>query len=355
MECDKKRKFVAEESEVIIDIDSKGSCKFSVMSKVESILSKHTEMTNNKILTKKLKTLKYKTDEKCSHQIENIDNRLKSRLLQTSSVQLQKYDIFDSIRQKRHLYPQPSNIVALDCEFVGVLNDQSALGRCSIVDYDGNVICDIYARPLQIITSYRTRWSGITKQDMKKAIPLESALSQISDVLKDKIVVGHDLKNDFHVLGFKHPHKLIRDTSKSLQLKTLMCCHGKQSLSLRNCASKLLGRSIQTESHCSIIDARAALDLYKLVRDDWEEFLIEEHRHKSDKRLKVKQKNDLTDVHIDADNGNHGIKSVIEESNSDTISNKNVTKSELAIEYNKDVKQLFNDSVWKSSSLSSVL
>ena len=33
-------------------------------------------------------------------------------------------------------------------------------------------------------------------------------------MLKDKIVIGHDIRHDFEVLGFSHPKHLIRDTSK---------------------------------------------------------------------------------------------------------------------------------------------
>ena len=31
---------------------------------------------------------------------------------------------------------------------------------------------------------YRTRWSGLTKNHMKKAIPIQSALSQIANIIK---------------------------------------------------------------------------------------------------------------------------------------------------------------------------
>ena len=38
----------------------------------------------------------------------------------------------------------------------------------------------------------------------------------------------------------------------------------------------IAGRKIQTGQHCSIEDATAALDLYKLVRDEWENVLLYE-------------------------------------------------------------------------------
>ena len=57
-------------------------------------------------------------------------------------------------------------------------------GRCSIVDYNGEVLCDIYARPDEVITAYRTRWSGLRKRDMIKAVPFESAQSHIKNIIK---------------------------------------------------------------------------------------------------------------------------------------------------------------------------
>lgn len=169
--------------------------------------------------------------------------------------------------------PDPALFVALDCEFVGVENDISALGRCSIVDYYGNVLCDIYAQPNQPITRYRTKWSGLTRGIMKKyAIPVDIALSKIERIIQGKIVVGHALRNDFSVLNISHPAEHIRDTSKCGLLTKLVT----QGPSLKNMARKLLGKEIQTGRHCSIIDAQTAMELYRLVRDEWEHRLLED-------------------------------------------------------------------------------
>jgi len=58
------------------------------------------------------------------------------------------------------------------------------VGRCSIVDYCGQVICDIYAQPDEPVTDYRTRWSGIRKRDMVRAIPVENARNIIRSVIE---------------------------------------------------------------------------------------------------------------------------------------------------------------------------
>jgi len=57
-------------------------------------------------------------------------------------------------------------------------------GRCSIVDYNGQVLCDIYAQPDEPITHYRTRWSGIRPRDMIRAIPVENACNIIRNIIQ---------------------------------------------------------------------------------------------------------------------------------------------------------------------------
>jgi len=45
-------------------------------------------------------------------------------------------------------------------------------------------MCDIYARPDEPITSYRTPWSGIRKRDMIRAIPVENACNIIRNIIR---------------------------------------------------------------------------------------------------------------------------------------------------------------------------
>ena len=162
-----------------------------------------------------------------------------------------------------------TKIVALDCEMVGVGEKKlSALARCTIVSYNGDVVYDSYINPGQRVTDYRTRWSGIRPYHLKSAIPLEVACNDIKKLLSSKIVVGHDLSNDFHVLGYSHPPQDRRDTAKYRNLRRLagLTCQP----SLRVLAHRLLGRRIQRGAHCSLEDACAAMDVYKLIEEEWE-------------------------------------------------------------------------------------
>ena len=63
--------------------------------------------------------------------------------------------------------------VGMDCEMVGVgPQAKSALARCSIVDYNGEVVYDKFIRPQGRIRDYRTRYSGVREKDMRTAPPV---------------------------------------------------------------------------------------------------------------------------------------------------------------------------------------
>ena len=167
--------------------------------------------------------------------------------------------------------PHRERVVALDCEMVGITAGKlSALGRCSIVQYNGEVIFDEFVQPDEPITDYRTPWSGITRSDMRNALPMQEALEKIHRILSDKIVVGHALQFDFDVLKYFHPGQDTRDTSMYVPVRVLAGTPTGSTPSLKNLAASLLGRRIQRGSHCSVVDATAALDIYKLVEQRWE-------------------------------------------------------------------------------------
>ncbi|MBN3308913.1 AEN nuclease, partial [Amia calva] len=168
----------------------------------------------------------------------------------------------------------PSKLVALDCEMVGTgpKGRCSEVARCSIVGYYGDVLYDKYIQPLQPVTNYRTRWSGIRRHHLLHAIPFKEAQREILKMLKGKIVVGHALHNDFWTLSYFHPRHMTRDTSHQPLLRQRASLPTKDNVSLKNLAKKLLKRDIQVgrAGHSSVEDAMAAMDLYRLVEAEWE-------------------------------------------------------------------------------------
>lgn len=83
--------------------------------------------------------------------------------------------------------------------------------------------------------------------------------------------MGHSLTGDFRVLHLEEAvtKDKIRDTSK---YKKYQSVHG-QAQSLKNLSLSILNRTIQKGSHCSITDARAALALYRINEQEWENYV----------------------------------------------------------------------------------
>lgn len=167
--------------------------------------------------------------------------------------------------------------VALDCEMVGIgppPHKESMLARVSIVNYYGHVLLDLFVKPQEKVTDYRTTVSGITPAHLHspQAVPFEEAQKRVCEVLKRKVLVGHALHNDEKVLLLSHPKKDTRDTAF---YKPFLEAHhgGRSHLSLRKLAKAELGIDIQTGAHSSVEDARCVMALYHRAKNEWEKKL----------------------------------------------------------------------------------
>uniref|UniRef100_A0A0N4WR84 Exonuclease domain-containing protein n=1 Tax=Haemonchus placei TaxID=6290 RepID=A0A0N4WR84_HAEPC len=149
-----------------------------------------------------------------------------------------------------------THVIALDCEYVGGGTDGSddLLARVSIVN-------EVWCSPLvqSFLFSLMTVILGL---------PFDVVQMEVAKILKDRIVVGHALNNDFRVLNFHHNSKLTRDTARCHLLRKMANCNGVPSL--KKLARAVLGIDIQQGEHDSIIDARVALRLYLAVKKKWE-------------------------------------------------------------------------------------
>jgi len=146
-------------------------------------------------------------------------------------------------------------------------DNDSALARISIVNYNGDQIYDSYVRPKEMVTDWRTHVSGITPKHMVEARSLEQVQTQVAESLDGRILVGHALRNDLDALLLSHPKRDIRDTSKHPPYRKIA---GGGSPRLKILASEFLGLKIQDGAHSSVEDAKATMLLYRRDKDEFE-------------------------------------------------------------------------------------
>ncbi|SCU84288.1 LAMI_0C06942g1_1 [Lachancea mirantina] len=163
--------------------------------------------------------------------------------------------------------------IAMDCEFVGVGPEgiESALARVSIVNFFGHVVLDIFVKPVEKVTDWRTWISGVTPAHMKDAVSLNDAQQKVSKILDKRILVGHAIAHDLDALFLSHPRSMIRDTSRHLPFRRDYA-KGKTP-SLKKLAKEILGVDIQGAQHSSVEDARATMLIYKSDRKEFERLI----------------------------------------------------------------------------------
>ena len=190
--------------------------------------------------------------------------RLRSDYRETLSYSSPEYSVLfktlGSIHNHQREQPQLS-LVSVDCEMCDTRRGLE-LTRVSLTDPYGSTVLDMFVRPSDPITNYRTQWSGITADIMDAVSHTleEVQLAILRLVCKETILVGHSLDSDLKALRLCHRRCI--DTS-------LLYPHPK-SFPFRNklkfLAQKYLNLNIQSNrsGHDSIEDARAAMQLVHL-------------------------------------------------------------------------------------------
>ena len=177
---------------------------------------------------------------------------------------------------------EQAQYLALDCEMVGTGVDghRSTLARVTIVNWDGDIVYDQLIRPTETVTDYRTFVSGITAADLENddiVIDFHTCRKEVLELVQNKILVGHALKNDLSALQIKHPWQQIRDTAK---YEPFMKQRFEDGVYWPRKLKELVyeyvnGMEIQQpgKPHSAYEDAYAAMQLYQTVRNKWEKVM----------------------------------------------------------------------------------
>ncbi|CAE8685961.1 unnamed protein product, partial [Polarella glacialis] len=165
----------------------------------------------------------------------------------------------------------------------------------SVVGRGGRVLLDCLVHPEEEVTDWRTTFTGldeasfagqnsgagdglpVDEEDPRFRLPrlvLSSAeaIQRANALLDSAVVVGHDLRHDLKLLGRHHQRRcLLRDTAFFPMLAAGVIDRKGGLVSLRALASSWLDDDeLQSGSHSSVEDARAAMLLYRLVAKQWE-------------------------------------------------------------------------------------
>lgn len=149
--------------------------KVAVPNKKADLKRKHFS-TNNKTDQNKNTKVKISINESIlAKQQINTTTDIKTQSADSTSeivTAMLKEKVQEDIRNK---------YVALDCEMVGLGEGgkQSALARCSVVNFDGEKLYDEYVRPPGFVTDFRTQWSGIRKSDLRRDVAV--TLSEVCE------------------------------------------------------------------------------------------------------------------------------------------------------------------------------
>ncbi|KAG0240611.1 poly(A)-specific ribonuclease [Actinomortierella wolfii] len=193
--------------------------------------------------------------------------------------------IFYKLLKPDEIKPGERMLIGIDTEFVTLSREETeirsdgtksllrpprmSLARVSVLRGNEGAMeytpfIDDYIATTEPVVDYLTEFSGIQPGDLDPnkskhtLVPLKVAYKRLRTLVDmGCIFVGHGLRQDFRIINILVPPEQVQDTVDIFHIK-----NRQRKISLRFLVWYLLHEDIQSESHDSIEDARAALAIY---------------------------------------------------------------------------------------------
>ncbi|XP_053622743.1 uncharacterized protein LOC128682185 [Plodia interpunctella] len=170
------------------------------------------------------------------------------------------------------------NVYGLDVEMVTIEpNNVKSAARVSLVAKNLQCVYDVFVRQQSRVIDYNTEVSGITKDMLINGHLIGNVRSEVLNILRNSIVVGHSIHHDFDALLIREEdlariNCIVRDTTEFSKFANVR--RDKSTPSLKELVRKFLKSNIQQGAHSSVIDARAVVQLYNKFKVEWEREIV---------------------------------------------------------------------------------
>ena len=161
-----------------------------------------------------------------------------------------------------------NRLIFIDIECAHGLENKPLPISIAALDYDGHILLDQLICPRAYVTSYNDFIHGLKEKDLLGQQDSIDAGIKIRNVLRGKIIVGHDLHMELVALNVNlNEIAGIRDLQGSKAISHCMN-DGKNSWNLSEVAIRL-GLKPQSKKHTAMEDARLTRQIYQAVESQW--------------------------------------------------------------------------------------
>ncbi|EGC28635.1 hypothetical protein DICPUDRAFT_159911 [Dictyostelium purpureum] len=197
-------------------------------------------------------------DELCNkYEIEPIE--LNSDLVVPSDKELSKIN-------------ESSSFFSIDCKIIQIEGtNKSALGKICICNQNGEIVYERISKPMEKIIDCRGKFTGLTKDIVnKQGAEFLEIQKQVEKIIRNKIIIGHDLTYDLKALKLVHKKKLLRDAT---QFPTFFNPETNSEDSLKSIVKRELLFSPDKWDISGKRDTVLNVILYKKYKKEWEAFI----------------------------------------------------------------------------------